>query len=113
MWPSRGDRQPLQLLGLPAQQLVGHPLERLADHHEAVGTASAEVQVAEPADAPTVAPLGGQHDQIERVHRLDLAPPGASAAGLVRRLDRLHHHAFVAGGDRVGGERFGLRRHRR
>ena len=61
------EREPLQRLGLPREQLVGQPLERLADHHErAVAATGAEVQVAQPATAAAVAPLGGEHDEVER-----------------------------------------------
>ena len=58
-----------ELLGLPGEHLVGHALEGLAEHHEAAGrrVARAEVQVREPALAPAVAPLGREHDEIERV----------------------------------------------
>ena len=58
----------LQPLGLPGEQLVGEALERLADHHElaGVGIARAEVEVREPAAPPAVAPLGREHDEVER-----------------------------------------------
>ena len=63
--------------------------------------AGAEVEVAEPAAAAAVAPLGGEHDEVERVHRLDLQPAGAAAAGGVGRVERLHDHALVAHRERV------------
>ncbi len=45
-----------------------------------VRVARAEVEVREPALAAAVAPLGGEHDEVERVPRLDLEPAGAAAA---------------------------------
>ena len=80
--PALLDRELLQPLGLPREHLVGQALERLAEHHEAVavGRARAQVQVAQPALAAAVAPLGGEHDQVERVARLDLQPARAAAA---------------------------------
>src|SRR5690606_37021406 len=46
-------------LSLPLQHLVGHALERLAQHHELTGrgVAGTEVDVGEPAAASTTAPL--------------------------------------------------------
>src|SRR4051794_31433107 len=46
-------------LRLPREHLVGEPLERLAEHHEAaaLAVARAEVQVAQPSLAPAAAPL--------------------------------------------------------
>ena len=46
--------------------------------------------------AAAVAPLGREHDEVERVHGLDLEPARAAPAGLVGRVERLHHHALVA-----------------
>ena len=116
-----------QPFGLPGQQLVGQPLEGLAEHDEAARgrVAGAQVQVGQPAAAPPVAPLDGQHHQVQRVPRLDLDPPGAAAAGRVRGGERLDHDALVAvrqgvleerrglvgrGGDQAGHEQLG--RHR-
>ena len=98
-----------QLARLPGEQLVGHALEGLAEHHEAAGRgiARAEVQVRQPALAPAVAPLGGEHDEVERVRALDLEPARAAAAGLVGRVERLRHHALVAARERVGVEGLG------
>ena len=78
-----------QARGLPCEQLVGQPLERLAEHDEAagIGVARAEVEVREPALPAPVAPLGGEHDEVERVHRLDLEPAGARG-GRPRRARR-------------------------
>ena len=52
------DRELGEPLGLPAQHLVGHALERLADHHEpaGVGVAGAEVDVRQRALAPPATP---------------------------------------------------------
>ena len=72
-----------------------------------VRVARAQVQVAEPSLAAAVAPLGGEHDQVERVRALDLEPAGAAAAGLVRRVERLHHHPLVPARERVVEERLG------
>ena len=68
---------------LPVQQLVGHALERLADHDRlaTVGVAGAEVDVGELACAASVAPLRADHDEIQREHRLDLLPRLAAPAG--------------------------------
>ena len=60
--------------------------------------------------APPGAPLDGEHDQIEGVHRLDLEPARAAPAGLVRRGQRLGHHPFVAGGQRARRETAAPRR---
>ena len=65
------------------------------------------MEVGEPTASAPVSPLGGEHDEIERADRLDLAPRRAASAGLVARVERLDHHAFVPGGERVGKERFG------
>jgi len=99
-----------QPFGLPGQQFVGQPLERLAEHDEAAGlrVAGAQVQVGQPAAAPPVSPLDGQHHQVERVPRLDLDPPGTPAARRVRGGERLDHDAFVAVGQRIGEEGHGL-----
>ena len=99
--PLGRDRQFLEALGLPPQHLVGHALERLADHDEpAVAPPRAEVQVRQPPRAPAVAPLDGEHDEVERVDRLHLAPRPAAPTGVVRRGEVLHHHSLVAAGDR-------------
>ena len=105
MCPSVPIDSACSVCGLPPQQLVGHALEGLADHHELGSSrrartradlARTEVEVAQPPGAPTVPPLGGEHDQVERVHRLHLAPRRAAPARLVRRVERLHEHALVA-----------------
>ena len=57
--------------------------------------------------AAAVAPLGGEHDEVERVHRLDLQPAGAAPAGGVGRVERLHDHALVARAHCVGEHRAG------
>ena len=59
---------------------------------------------------PARPPLDGQHHQIQGVNRLDLEPTGPAAARLVRRGQRLGHHALVPGGQRrvqevAGGSR--------
>src|SRR5438046_3609602 len=83
---------------LPRQDGVGQTLEGLADHHETtVGVPRPEVDVGKPALAPSVAPLRGQHDEIERAHGLDLSPCLAPSPRLVEGSSRLHHHALVTG----------------
>ena len=101
--------------GLPGQHLVGQALERLAQHDQAAGdrVARAEVQVGQPAAAPPVAPLGGQHDQVESVPRLYLDPLAAPAAGRVAAVQRLDHDALMAAGDGVTEEFRGRDRIRR
>jgi len=69
-----------ELLGLPGEQRIGEALERLAHHHEAVGTTRAEVQVAEPALPPPAAPLHPEHHEIEGVVALQLQPGLAATA---------------------------------
>ena len=54
-----------------------------------------------PAGAAAVAPFGGEDDEIERVRALDLEPAAAAPARVVGRVERLHHHAFVAARQRV------------
>ena len=55
------------------------------------------MQVRQLAGATAVAPFGCEHHQVERVSALDLEPAGAAIAGFVGRVERLRHHAFVAG----------------
>jgi len=88
----------LQLLRLPFEQRVGQSLERLAQHHVFAGrrVERAEVQVRELAGAPPVAPFRCEHDEIQRVHALDLEPARAAIAGFVGRIERLRHQSFVA-----------------
>ena len=71
----------------------------------ALRIARAEVEVREPALAPAVAPLRREHDEVERVRDLDLEPAGAAPARLVRRVERLDHHALVPARERVLEER--------
>jgi hypothetical protein len=87
------------------QHVVGHALERLAERDPAVGAARPEVDVRQPALAPPAAPLRREHDEIEAVHLLDLEPLRAAAAGVVRRIERLGHHALVTARDRILVER--------
>src|SRR5215472_18944054 len=70
------DGQPAQLLGLPRQRLIRQAFEGLAEHDKAAGfrVARAEMQVAQPASAPSMPPLGGQHDEVECYRRLYLEP---------------------------------------
>ena len=78
------------------------------------GIAGTEVQVGQPAPPPAVSPLGGEHDEVEGVTRLDLEPADAAATGVVDRVERLHDDALVAEGDCLVEERarFGrVRRH--
>ena len=99
--------------GLPPQQLIGQPLERLAQHDEAAGirVTGTQVQVGQPAAAAPVPPFDGEHHQVQGVPRLDLDPAGAPAARRVGGIQRLDHDAFVPAGDRVAEElhRFGDR----
>ena len=98
--PVAADLASQELLGLPLQRGVGEALERLADHDEgAVRTASAQVQIREPAAPPAMAPLGGEHDEVERARALHLEPGGAAPPRFVRRLQRFGHHALVPGGE--------------
>ena len=86
---------------LPLEQRIGHPLECLAEHDEAVarGIASAKVEIAQPPAPSAAAPFGGEHDEIERANLLDLQPRASAAARRVRRIERLRHHPFVAAAD--------------
>ncbi len=102
------DLQLEQLGGLPGEHLVGHPLEGLAQHHEAAGLiAGAEMEVAEPTLPPPVAPLGREHHQVQPAGGLELEPPAAAAAGLVGRVEGLGHQSLVpalkGGGEKVAG----------
>src|SRR3989454_12819233 len=83
------------------RSLVRHPLERLAEHDESarVRVAGAEVEVREAAAATTVAPLGGEHDQVERLRRLHLEPGRAARPRVVARAQGLRHQALVTGGN--------------
>ena len=93
-------RELLEPLGLPGEHRVGHSLERLAEHHEAVTprVSRAEMKVAQEAAAPSVTPLRREHHEVERVARLDLQPPGATPAGGVGSIECLDHDALVPGG---------------
>ena len=88
-------------LGLPAEDLVGHSFEGLADHDELTGgrIAGSQVNVGQESRSTAVAPLRRQHDQVIRVDRLDLAPGLSPSSGFVGRLETLDHHPFVACGD--------------
>src|SRR5690606_31253126 len=55
---------PLQLLRLPSEEGVGHALERLSDHHEAVLSPGAEVEVGQPTLATPVTPFGGEDHEV-------------------------------------------------
>ena len=92
-----------EALGLPVEHRVGHALERLAEHDEATGVrvAGAEVDVRQLAGASARTPLDREHHEIERVHRFDLEPARAAPTGLVRRVERLGHDAFMTGGERA------------
>src|SRR5215472_5015707 len=92
-----------QPLGLPRQHRVGETLERLAEHDEpaGLGITRAEVEVRQPSGTPSVAPLRGEDDQVERGARLDLDPVAAAAARSVRRVDGLDDDALVSSRDRV------------
>ena len=80
------DRQLGEPLGLPAQHLVGHALERLADHHEAPGRRGRARRGGCSRAAPAAArtPLDGEHDEVEGVRRLDLDPAAAAATRGIR-----------------------------
>ena len=66
------------------------------------------MQIGQLSRATAMAPFGGEHDEIEGVSALDLEPARAAIAGLVRRIERLRHHAFVAGRERGVVERLGF-----
>ena len=109
MIPSRPIAPRQELLRLPLQGGVGEAFEGLAHHDPgAVGTPGAEVQVREPTVPPAVPPFRGEHDEVERLHRLHLAPRAPATTGVVRRVQRLEHHAFVAGRERAVEERRSL-----
>ena len=108
--PRRSVSQGQEGLGLPAQQLVGEPLERLAHHHERAGVrvAGAEVQVGQPPLPAAMAPLGPEHHQVIGLHRLDLAPRLAAPPRRVHRGGVLDDDALVARGDRLVEHALGL-----
>ncbi len=98
----------MEPLRLPFEQLVRQTFEGLAQHHEAAadGIPSSKVQVAQPAAAPAVAPFRGQHDEVERVNRLDLEPGSSPAPRLVGCIERLRHDPLVPGFQGRGEEGF-------
>ena len=108
--PSRETSSSCSLVVCQAEQLVGHPLERLAEHHKAAADVvpSAKVKIAEPAAPAAVPPLGGEHDEVQCPDRLHLEPPASAAAGLVGRVERLGHDALVPARERVREEALGL-----
>jgi hypothetical protein len=59
--------------------------------------------------APAVAPFNPEDHQVQRVHRLDLDPAGATPAGLVARIERFDHDPLVAAGERLAQEVVRLR----
>ena len=65
------------------------------------GSRRAEMEVAQPPVPSPVAPLGGEHDEVEGVRTLDLEPARAAPSRLVASAERLHHHALVPVGERV------------
>ena len=67
--PSRPISRASELLRLPLEHRVREPLERLAEHDEraALGIAGAEMEVAQPAAAAAMSPLGGEDDEVERL----------------------------------------------
>ena len=79
------------------QHLVGHALERLAEHDKSAGlrVARPEVDVGQPPGAAARAPLDGEHTRSSVCTGLTLSH--GAAARLVRRVGRLHHHALVPG----------------
>ena len=83
---------------LPGEHFVGHALEGLAEHDEpAVGIVTrGQMQVGQEALAAPIAPLRGEHDEVERVQPLDLEPCRGALARLVGRAQRFRHHAFVS-----------------
>jgi len=54
-------------LGLPGEQLIGEPLEGLAEQGEAAFglVPGAEVEVAQPSLPATAAPFGGEYDTLQ------------------------------------------------
>jgi hypothetical protein len=96
----------LELDRLPLQEFVGEALEGLAEHDPpaGLGVAGAEVQVGQPALPAPMSPLDGEHYQVERVARLHLDPPRATAPGRVRRGERFHHDSLVTVGEGIGEE---------
>src|SRR4051812_2064753 len=86
-----------QLVRLPLQHRIGESFEGFSEHDElaCARVASAEVQVGKPSMPAPVAPFGGKDDEIECVRLLDLEPAAATAACLVRRLQRFRHDPFM------------------
>jgi hypothetical protein len=76
------------------------------------GIEGAQMQIGQFAGTPAVAPLGGQHDEIEGMRTFDLEPARAPIAGFIGRVQRLRHETFVPGLDRgiVEGARLGFGR---
>src|SRR6202023_919565 len=88
-----------KLLRLPFEHRVREALESLAEHDvfAAGRLQGTEMQIRKLAAAASVAPLGGQHHQIEGVRTLDLEPAPPPFAGRVARLRRLRHEPFRTG----------------
>ena len=100
-----GDR--CSALGLPAQQLVGQPLERLADHHEVavVGPRAPRWRFdSQPWRRPWPhSTASTTRSSVCTGLTLRHAPPRRPAS--YGDVERLHHHALVAGGDGAVEER--------
>src|SRR5450759_2754496 len=86
---------------LPGEHLVGHALERLAEHDEAICRTRPEVDVRQRSAPPSGAAFDGKHHEIERVPGFHFDPGTASAAGCVRGCQVLDHYALMACGDLV------------
>src|SRR4051812_44516292 len=90
-----------QLRGLPFEHLVGESLEGLAEHRVAtfLGVARAQMKIAKPALAASVAPFRGEDHEIERTSALDFEPALSARSGCVRSHQGLRHYTFVAARD--------------
>ena len=94
----------LQYYRLPAPHLVRQPPERFAEHDElpARCVPGAQMQIAEQSASPPVAPYGGQHHEVQRMHGFDLQPVAASISRPVGCRRGLGHDTFVSGGECLG-----------
>ncbi len=104
-----GDRPSLQVIGLPTEQVVGHPLERSCRPSRSPSPPWAPRcrLLSHPVRRPWPH-SAAQNDQVEGVDRLDLAPSDAPPTGFVTSTRSLYHDALMSEGNRVGGKPLGV-----
>src|SRR5262249_56033845 len=86
-----GARGGTERLGHPEELPIGEALERLADVREGLAVANRQVVVRQPLVPPPRAAIDGHDHAVDRLGDLQLEPPLAAAARLVRAAQILAH----------------------